>query len=139
VVVRGGGGGGGGGARAGPPRLSRDVAVKVIAADGPPNRDRLRRFEQEAKALAALDDPHILALHDLGTENGTAYVVFELLEGETLRQRLERGALPVLKAGGLAGQEWRGLPPAPAARVGPSRPAAGDPFFHRRPPLDELD
>jgi len=90
-------------------RLGRDVAVKVIAGDGAPTLDRLHRFEQEAKALAALDDPHILAIHDVGTQNGTAYVVFELLEGETLRQRLERGALSSRKAVELGVQICLGL------------------------------
>src|SRR5207249_863130 len=90
-------------------RLGRDVAVKVIAADGAANLDRLHRFEQEATAVAALDHPNILSIHDVGTENGTAYVVFELLEGETLRQRLEHGALPTRKAVELAVQMCRGL------------------------------
>ena len=98
-------------------RLGRDVAVKVIAADGAPTLDRLHRFEQEAKALAALDHPHILSIHDVGTENGTAYVVFELLEGETLRQRLERGALPTRKAVDLAVQICRGLAAAHARGI----------------------
>ena len=81
-------------------RLGRDVAVKIIASDGSsnPDPDRLRRFEQEARAVAALDDSHILAIHDLGAHDGTTYAVFELLEGETLRQRLERGAVTPRKA-----------------------------------------
>ena len=95
-------------------RLGRDVAVKVIAADGNPSLDRLHRFEQEARAVAALDHPNILSIHDVGTENGTAYVVFELLEGETLRQRLEHGALPTRKAVELAVQMCRGLAAAHA-------------------------
>src|SRR3989441_10717855 len=98
-------------------RLARDVAVKVIAGDSTPSPDRLHRFEQEAKALAALDHPHILAVHDVGTEHGTAYVVFELLDGETLRQRLERGALPTRKAVELAVQMCRGLAAAHARRI----------------------
>ena len=98
-------------------RLGRDVAVKVIAADGASSPDRLHRFEQEARAVAALDHPHILSIHDVGTENGTAYVVFELLEGETLRQRLERGALPTRKAVELAVQICRGLAAAHARGI----------------------
>src|SRR5436309_178915 len=98
-------------------RLDRDVAVKVIAADGAADLDRLHRFEQEARAVAALDHPHILSIHDVGTENGTAYVVFELLEGETLRQRLERGAIPTRKAMELAVQMCRGLAVAHARGI----------------------
>ena len=98
-------------------RLARDVAVKVIAGDSTPSPDRLHRFEQEAKALAALDHPHILAVHDVGTEHGTAYVVFELLDGETLRQRLERGALPTRKAVELAVQICQGLAAAHARGI----------------------
>jgi Tol biopolymer transport system component len=90
-------------------RLGRDVAIKVVAADEVPNPDRLRRFEQEAKAVAALEHPNILAIHDVGTHDGTAYVVFELLEGETLRQRLERGPLPLRKATELGAQICQGL------------------------------
>jgi WD40 repeat protein len=98
-------------------RLGRDVAIKVIAADEALNPDRLRRFEQEAKAVAALDDPHILAIHDVGTHDGTAYVVFELLAGETLRQRLERGPLPLRKATELGAQICQGLSAAHARGI----------------------
>jgi eukaryotic-like serine/threonine-protein kinase len=79
-------------------RLGREVAVKVIPPEAAANHERLRRLEQEAQVVASLDHPHILALHDVGTDDGTAYVVFELLEGETLRQRLERGPLAPRKA-----------------------------------------
>src|SRR5512142_1150891 len=74
--------------RARDPRLGRDVAVKVISGDVSASPERLRRFEQEARAVAALEHPGILAVHDVGTHEGRAYVVFELLEGETLRERL---------------------------------------------------
>src|SRR5512134_3217060 len=83
-------------------RLGREVALKVIATEGTPEPDRLRRFEQEARAVALLDHPHILALHDVGTQDGVAYVVLELLEGQTLRQRLGRGALASRKVVELA-------------------------------------
>jgi eukaryotic-like serine/threonine-protein kinase len=95
--------------RARDPRLGRDVAVKVIAADGQSSPDRLRRFEQEARAVAALDHPNILSVHDVGAQDGTTYVVFELLEGETLRARLDRGPLPTRKAAELAVQVCAGL------------------------------
>jgi hypothetical protein len=98
-------------------RLDREVALKVIAAEGAPDPDRLRRFEQEARAVAALDHPHILAVHDVGSHNGMAYVVFELLEGETLRDRLDRGPLPARKSVELAVQVCAGLAAAHARGI----------------------
>jgi eukaryotic-like serine/threonine-protein kinase len=77
--------------RARDPRLGRDVAIKVIGGEGPASAERLRGFEQEARAVAALQHPHILAVHDLGTHEGRPYLVLELLEGETLRERLSHG------------------------------------------------
>ncbi len=74
-------------------RLERDVAIKVLPAAAADNADRLQRFAQEARATAALNHPHILAVHDIGAENGIHYVVSELLEGETLGSILERGPL----------------------------------------------
>src|SRR6202163_3969502 len=70
--------------RARDPRLGRDVAVKVLPASVSGNPDRLRRFEQEARAAGALNHPNVLAVHDVGTCDGTFYVVSELLDGETL-------------------------------------------------------
>ncbi len=69
-------------------RLGRDVAIKVLPGSLAEDADRLRRFEQEARAASSLDHPHILAIHDVGTHEGTPYVVSELLEGTTLRERL---------------------------------------------------
>jgi eukaryotic-like serine/threonine-protein kinase len=79
-------------------RLGRDVAVKVLPAYLSRDADRLRRFEQEARAASALNHPNILTIHDIGQQGGTPYVVSELLEGETLRQRLTSGGLGVRKA-----------------------------------------
>jgi Tol biopolymer transport system component len=90
-------------------RLGRDVAVKVIAFDVTSDPDRLRRFEQEARAVAALNHPSILSVYDVGTEDGQPYVVFELLEGESLRERLARETLPHRKAVDWAAQIARGL------------------------------
>jgi tetratricopeptide (TPR) repeat protein len=90
-------------------RLGRDVAIKVLPAEFASDPDRLRRFEQEARAVAALDHPNILAIHDVGTHEGTPYLVSELLEGESLRTRLESGALPARKALGVAIQVASGL------------------------------
>jgi serine/threonine-protein kinase len=74
-------------------RLRRDVAVKVLPESVAQDPDRLRRFEQEAFAASALNHPNILTIHDTGSEAGAPYVVFELLEGQTLRERLGAGAL----------------------------------------------
>ena len=79
-------------------KLQREVAVKVLPQHLCEDPDFLARFEREARAVATLSHPNILAIHDLGTEDGTTYAVFELLEGETLRSRLQKGALPFRKA-----------------------------------------
>src|SRR6476646_2974429 len=90
-------------------RLKRDVAIKVLPQALSLDADRLRRFEQEALATAALNHPNILAVFDIGTGEGRPYVVSELLEGETLRDRLRSGAIPVRKALDFAMQMARGL------------------------------
>src|SRR5437773_1145811 len=90
-------------------RLGRDVAVKVLPASLSADAERLRRFEQEARATGALDHPNIIAIHDLGTHDGSPYVVTELLDGETLRERINGTALPPRKAIDYAGQVARGL------------------------------
>ena len=74
-------------------KLNRDVAIKVLPAALSENSERLRRFEQEAQAASALNHPNILIVYDVGTYDGAPYVVSELLEGETLRQRLGGSAL----------------------------------------------
>jgi eukaryotic-like serine/threonine-protein kinase len=95
--------------RARDPRLKREVAVKILPAAFSSDPQRLRRFEQEAHAAAALNHPNILAVHDIGTQNGMPYIVSELLEGETLRDRLRGGPLPVKRAIDYALQIARGL------------------------------
>jgi eukaryotic-like serine/threonine-protein kinase len=79
-------------------RLRRDVAVKVLPASLVHDSERLRRFEQEAQATAALNHPNILAVHQMGTYEGAPYLVSELLEGETLREQLNHGRLSVRRA-----------------------------------------
>src|SRR5438552_9678387 len=69
-------------------RLNRDVAVKVLPRDFVADADRLRRFEQEAKTLAALNHPNILTVFDAGVQEGAPYLVSELLEGKTLREEM---------------------------------------------------
>jgi eukaryotic-like serine/threonine-protein kinase len=95
--------------RARDPRLGRDVALKIVASAGERDADRLRRFEQEARAVTALNHPHVLAVHDVGSENGVSYVVFELLDGHTLRARLAHGPIPPRKAVEYGLQIGRGL------------------------------
>src|SRR5215831_16146619 len=75
-------------------RLDRDVALKLIRPAFSDNPDHLRRFEQEARAAAALNHPNILAIFDVGFEGTAPYIVSELLEGETLRHRLSEGRIP---------------------------------------------
>src|SRR6266480_6343812 len=75
-------------------RLGRDVAIKVLPETLTKDADRLRRFEQEAKTIAALNHPNILAIHDIGMHDGAPFLVSEFLEGQTLREKLEEGSLP---------------------------------------------
>ena len=103
--------------RAHDPRLGRDVAIKVVLTDGAPAPDRLRRFEDEARAVAALSHPNVLTVFDVGSCEGRPYLVLELLEGETLRQRLERGAMPLRSAVELAIEVCHGLEAAHARSV----------------------
>src|SRR5437773_1322966 len=90
-------------------RLGRDVAIKVLPESFSKDPDRLRRFEQEARAASQLNHPNIVTVHDFGTHGGAPYVVQELLEGETLRERLRTGALPARKAVDYGIQVARGL------------------------------
>src|ERR1700722_2234136 len=90
-------------------RLKRDVAVKVLPQALSLDADRLRRFEQEALATAALNHPNILAVFDIGTHESAPYVVSELLEGETLRDRLRGGPIVVRKTLDYALQIAHGL------------------------------
>src|SRR5437879_12932543 len=76
-------------------RLGRDVALKLIRPASSANPDHLRRFELEARAAAALNHPNIVAIYDVGFNEGSPYIVCELLEGKTLRKLLAEGALPV--------------------------------------------
>ena len=90
-------------------RLRRDVAVKVLPTDVAGDPDRLRRFEQEALATAALNHPNILAVYDIGREGDAAFVVTELLEGQTLRQEMSSGPMPVRKVVDYAIHVTQGL------------------------------
>jgi len=90
-------------------RLKREVAIKVLPHAFSLDADRLRRFEQEALATAALNHPNILAVFDIGTNEGAPYVVSELLEGETLRERLRGGPIAIRKTLDYALQIAHGL------------------------------
>ena len=103
--------------RARDPRLGREVAIKVLPAYFCRDLDRLRRFEQEARAAGALNHPNILAVYDIGTHDGAPYLVTELLEGSTLRDRLTGGALPHRKAIECAVQIAHGLAAAHAKGI----------------------
>jgi Tol biopolymer transport system component len=90
-------------------RLLRDVALKVLPASFTNDPDRLRRFEQEARAVAALNHPNIVSVYDVGAAEGVHYIVSELLEGETLRQRITPTGMPARRAIELAVQLANGL------------------------------
>jgi serine/threonine protein kinase len=95
--------------RASDTRLGRDVAIKVLPASFSADPDRLRRFEQEARAAGALNHPNILTIYDVGTHEGAPFLVTELLEGETLRRRLAESPIPLRRALDFAVQIASGL------------------------------
>jgi len=90
-------------------RLKRDVAIKVLPRAFAADRERLGRFEQEARSAAALNHPNIVSVHDMGTADGSPYIVSELLEGQNLREILHQGAVPARKVLDYARQAARGL------------------------------
>src|ERR671922_1337998 len=90
-------------------QLGRDVAVKVLPSMYSDDKERLHRFEQEACAASALNHPNILSIYDVGTHDGAPYVVSELLEGQTLRQRISGTTLPQRKVIDYALQIVHGL------------------------------
>jgi len=98
-------------------RLRREVAVKVLPEGFAASADRLRRFEREARATAALNHPNVLTVFDVGQAGGCAFVVYELLEGQTLRERLGRRRLTEAQAIGYAAQVARGLGAAHAKGI----------------------
>ena len=98
-------------------RLGRDVAVKVLPPSFASDAERLRRFEQEARAAGSLDHPGILVVHDFGAHEGRPYLVTELLVGESLRTRLGSGALPARKAADLGAQIAHALAAAHEAGI----------------------
>src|SRR5437868_10131763 len=108
-------------------RLGRDVAVKVLPSSYSDDKERLLRFEQEACAASALNHPNILIVHDIGTHDGSPYIVSELLEGETMRQRMRGTTFAQRRA--IASASHIAPPPAPAPPPPPPPPA-----LHPAPP-----
>jgi eukaryotic-like serine/threonine-protein kinase len=98
-------------------RLHRDVAIKVLPAHLADDADRRQRFEREARAVAALSHPSVVAIHDVGAEGSTVYAVMELLDGETLGARLRRERLPVTRVVEIAAAIAEGLAAAHARGI----------------------
>jgi hypothetical protein len=98
-------------------RLDREVAVKILDLEAARRPDRLRLFEEEARAAGTLAHPAIVTVHDVGREGDVPYVVFELVEGETLERRLDRGRLPVRRALEVAAEMAAGLAAAHARGI----------------------
>jgi serine/threonine protein kinase/Tol biopolymer transport system component len=103
--------------RARDPRIGRDVAIKLISSNVVTTKEKLHRFEQEARATGALNHPNILHVYDVGASDGSPYVVTELLEGETLRKRIASGSIPVRKVIDYAIQIAHGLTAAHAKGI----------------------
>ena len=116
--------------RAKDPRLGREVAIKVLPPSFSQDAERLRRFEQEAKAAGVLNHPNITAVYDIGSHEGAPYVVQELLEGETLRAELASGGLCTAQGDRVRAADRRG--PGGGAREGdrPPGPEAREPLRH---------
>ncbi len=103
--------------RAKDPRLKRDVAIKVLSTEVLGDTERQKRFQREAEAVSALNHPNILSVYDMGSENGTPYIVSELIEGESLRKLLIKGAVPIRKLLDIAVQIADGLAAAHQAGI----------------------
>jgi serine/threonine protein kinase len=98
-------------------RLNRHIAIKVLPSDLANDRDRLRRFTQEAEAASALNHPNILTIHDVGHESGVAFIVMEWVQGQTLRDLMAAGRLPPRRIAHIAQQIAEGLAQAHAAGI----------------------
>lgn len=99
------------------PRLGRDIAIKVLAKDAWQDVEATARLEREARAIAALSHPNIVAVHDVGRENGTFYLVTELLEGKTLRDQMVLGTMPWRRAVEIGADVAEGLGAAHAKSI----------------------
>src|ERR1700683_3804541 len=103
--------------RARDPRLERTVALKILPPEFAADTDRLHRFEREARSASALNHPNIVTIHELGRHGATHYIAMELVEGQTLRQLLATGLLPIRKAIEIAAQVAEGLAKAHEAGI----------------------
>jgi serine/threonine protein kinase/tetratricopeptide (TPR) repeat protein len=99
------------------PRLGRDIAIKILQSDSSKDAEALGRFEREARAVASLSHPNIIAVHDFGEFDGTFFVVTELLEGQTLRDRLLESNVPWRKAVDIGAEIAEGLAAAHARSI----------------------
>src|SRR4026207_1911167 len=98
-------------------RLGREVALKILPAEFSTNRERLERFEQEARSASALNHPNIITIYDVGSSDSISYLAMELVEGRSLRSLLDEGSLPLRKIISLASQLADGLAKAHAAGI----------------------
>ncbi|HET6268190.1 MAG TPA: serine/threonine-protein kinase, partial [Acidobacteriota bacterium] len=98
-------------------RLGREVALKILPAEFSTNRERLDRFEYEARSASTLNHPNIITIYDVGTSNGTSYLSMELVDGKSLREILDDGALPLRRIVNIASQFADGLAKAHAAGI----------------------
>ncbi|HSE42921.1 MAG TPA: WD40 repeat domain-containing serine/threonine protein kinase, partial [Acidobacteriota bacterium] len=98
-------------------RLGRDVAIKILPADFTQNPDRVKRFQQEARAASSLNHPNIITIYDVGQLDSDLYIVMEYIEGKTLRELLDAGPLPLRKTVSLAAQFADGLAKAHSAGI----------------------
>jgi len=98
-------------------RLGREVALKILPAEFSADRDRLERFELEARSASALNHPNIITIYDVGSSNSTSYLSMELVEGKSLRALLDEGLMPLRKIASIASQLADGLAKAHAAGI----------------------
>jgi serine/threonine-protein kinase len=99
------------------PRLARDIAIKILPQDSTGDDQAVARFEREARAIASLSHPNIVAVHDFGEQDGTFYVITELLYGRTLRKRMEEGPLGWRKSAEIGSEIAEGLAAAHAHSI----------------------
>jgi serine/threonine protein kinase len=98
-------------------RLAREVAIKILPPEFSNKKDRLQRFEQEARSSSALNHPNIITIFDIGSENGTSYIAMEFIDGKTLRELLADGKMSLRRAISIAAQFADGLAKAHAAGI----------------------
>ena len=106
-------------------RLGRDVAVKVLSPEFAADADRRKRFEQEARSASALNHPNIVTIYDIGSDETTIYIAMELVDGKTLREVLDAGALPTRAPARPRATRWRTASPRrtrPGSSTGTSSP-----------------